>query len=155
MQHLKSLFLLVLLAKVASSDRITVYKSTSALNSHSHILSGLVLSNGSSFVDVRALPGLSICVRFNFKILMDGKSTVYQIESEAGWKLAYLNVGDKITFIGFGKDIDGNIPSWIVQKKGSRDYKKWSTNKWHHICMSYDRSTSHVIVVMVRAKWKA
>ncbi len=143
-----------ILGQMCHGELITVYQSIAPLKSPEPVLSGMILENGQENVDVTKMFGLSICVRFNFKVLMDSKSTLYEIMSdhergEPVWEMAYLRVGDSITFIGFGKDIDQDMPSWIVQMKGSQVFKKWTTNRWHHVCMSYDALNSYITVVLV------
>ncbi len=153
---MRLLILLITLASVASMSlafSVNVYKSTAPINNTNHVLSGLRIKNGPTNISVSHLPGLSICVRFNFKILMDMRSILYQIESsiteDPSWKLAYFIGGDKITFLGFGKDYLGNIPNWIVEKKTDDGINYLTANRWHHVCMSFDVLGSYIKVVLV------
>ncbi len=135
---------------------IKVYTSTAPLNDE-QVLSGLLLQDNTSNIELTQLPGLSICVRFNFKRLLDSKSVLYRIESgeleQQSWKFANFVIGYSASSIGFGKDHIGSVPSWIITEKDNHDdFSLWSPNKWHHVCMSYERFDSYISVVMVRMR---
>ncbi len=153
MGFIKFLIVLIVCTFRCSAEKVTVYKSNSTLNSQEHVLSGMLLKNGRTNVNVNQLRGLTICVRFNFQILMDRRSVLYQIESggaeDPSWKLAYFIGGDTVNFLGFGKDLLGDIPNWIVEKKTEDGVSYLTANRWHHLCMTYRATDTYIQVILV------
>ena len=58
------------------------------------------------------------------------------------------------TWFKFGNSNKGNgfKGSWILFDPLENDYLTWRLNKWHHICFSYSKQTSHISLVRVRFK---
>ena len=105
-------------------------------------LAGLRLQKDSIEKNTNFTSGITICTRFNYKILsrdevfhiFSNKNGYHKIGSEAGYEESFLFLW--------------NI-NWIIKDPESNKFQLWITNNWHHICLSYDRSTSHVIFVKV------
>ncbi len=136
------------------ADQIKVYQSTASLND-TRPLSGLHLVNDKPGVDLTKQPGFSICGRFNFKRFTGKQTVLFRIEGQE-WSLFRLLVGYKITFFAFGNtDAYGSSPSWAIReidKRGQSHLRIWYPNRWHHVCLSYQREGSHLSLIKVTFK---
>ncbi len=150
MWRVKEVLAIVCLAGNISSERVEVFKSTLPVG-NVQSMSGLQLMTDKDNVDLNRKFGFSLCARFNFKRLLLSKSTIVRIGTVSDWHLAFVFPGYQSSFIAFGNwDEYGSTPGWILQEKGSSDFMLWSTNRWHHICLSYKTSTSHITLVKVK-----
>ena len=57
-----------------------------------------------------------------------------------------MNAAYDMTFFWFGS------MNWIVKDLQRNSFIIWSTNRWHSICVSFDRKTSHLTLVKVKTK---
>ena len=48
------------------------------------------------------------------------------------------------TFFFFGS------MNWIIKDIELNSFLVWSTNRWHSICVAFDRTTSHITFVKVK-----
>ena len=131
------------------------YQSILPINA-SNPLAGLRLLKESIKRDTNFTNGITICNRFNYRQLGADKiwspktgigSYIYaqtnrgfHSESESVIK---LNAAYDKTFFWFGK------MNWILRDMVKDSFLAWSTNRWHGLCVSYDRKTSHITLVKV------
>ena len=141
------LIVLLLIVIPARADKLkTFFESISAVGTN-QVLSGLQFAGN---VQQQKLTDLSICGRFQYKTLAGARSRFMFIQSPTDWSLFKLGVGYKSSFVGFGNhDSHGSMPSFILQDVNSESYMIWSTNRWHHFCLSFRMSSSHLKVVKV------
>ena len=100
---------------------------------------------------------LTCCVRFNFQRLgeshLAGILTIHNSKSNAEFP-DFLRIYAKYpyTWLNFGNDESGAgfKSSWLLEDTFKDTYFFWRTNIWHHICFSYAKSTSHVILIKVK-----
>ena len=145
------MFLILLLSFIKSVHprTISLFESTAPV-SDNQVLSGLSLISDNVNVKLSEKPGFSLCARFNFKRLLKGKSMIVRIGTVEDWFLTFLFPGYHASFTAFGNwDENRSAPGWILQEKSADTFMLWSTNQWHHICMSYMTSTSHITYVKV------
>ncbi len=143
-------FLALLLPILARSQSIKVYESTLPLRDEDS-LSGLRLKTKDTNIDIADLSGISICAVFNFKRLLLTSSKLMTIQSpDQVWSLFNFMIGYEFSFFNFGNsDAFGSSTSWIMRLQFKETFIMWSTNRWHHICVSYTKSTSHISLIMV------
>ena len=79
--------------------------------------------------------GITICGRFNLARLA-GETRILAIGDQM-----WLFMGYHETFLQFG------FRNWIVKNPAANVFGIWSTNRWHHICFSFDRKTNHLMLI--------
>ncbi len=145
--------LILSLATLTIQKQVKVYESTSPLYA-TKVLSGLQLSNPNLDVDIGKMPGISYCIRFNYKRLMHSKSRLAGVQSKDwSWSLLQFLVGYWYSFTAFGTyDELRGIPGWIQQVVGAKNFLMWSANRWHHICVSFAKKDNHIMFIKVSKK---
>ena len=128
------MWLLLALLLIPNSNATPTQISTfSVTGEHAGLVSnGLTTQNISNFDK-----GITICTRFNYKQL----STQSWIFTQGA--LSWIFAGYQESFLMFG-----NI-NWILKDPKTQSFRMWITNRWHHICLSYDRNTSHISLMKV------
>ena len=92
---------------------------------------------------------LSICVRFNYKLLGDieksGTETKGRLVTIAEWREEGIDVkGEYValaawfphSFIGFGSG-----RTFFLRDPNRTDFEVWASNRWTHFCISYERKS--------------
>ena len=133
-----------------TSHGLVTYKSTLPLNATKPD-AGLKLIKESIKKDTNFEKGITICIRFNFLALLGSKSGFFihdtglasDWESLNAQSMFRANAGYKQTFFHFGN------MNWIVKDVESNIFLLWSTNRWHSICVAFDRTNSHITYVKV------
>ena len=133
--HKEIMRLLILLSllhiPICHSKLTAVYKT---IENNSTIGSGLKLIaesvNPSNFTN-----GISICGRFNLTRLA-GTTRILAIGNQM-----WAHMGYDETFFEFG------FRNGIVKEVHTNNFRLWSTNRWHQICISFNRKTSHLMFV--------
>ena len=116
-----------------TSFSLIVYKSNEPLQSITPF-SGITAFENTVKKSTNFERGISICVRFNYQKLTS-ESWVFVRPH-----LTRLFAGYAESFLFFGGK------NWIVKEV-------WVPNTWHHICLSYDRETSHLSLIKVSYSW--
>ena len=130
------------LIQIKLFEAIAIYESEEALNA-TDPFAGLKFIRNSTKQDSDFTQGVTFCVRFNFNRLSDG-STIFSVENP-GRPLAVLAfAGYQETFLFFGG------MNWIVKDPESQTFRLWTTNKWHHMCLGYDRNSSFLTLIRVK-----
>ena len=120
---------------------LVTYKSTLPLNATSPF-AGIRLLKESIKKDTNFTNGISICVRFNYRQL--GSGTFIFAQHKPGTDLfVQAQSGYYESFFFFGK------MNWILKDMKTGSFLVWSTNRWHSICVTFDRNTSHITLVKV------
>ena len=136
-----------------TSQALVTYKSTLPLNATAPN-AGLKLIKESIKRDTNFEKGISICIRFNFLALalLSSPLFTHDVGLATGWQTLYeqsmffANIRYKKTFFIFG------TMSWIVKDAKSGTFLLWSTNRWHSICVAFDRTNSHITFVKVHRR---
>ena len=131
-----------------SSQALVTYKSTLPLNATAPN-AGLKLIKESIKRDTNFEKGITICIRFNFLALVSsplftrdvGLATDWQTFNAQSTFSAWADY--KKTYFAFGTIF------WIVNDAKSGTFLLWSTNRWHSICVAFDRTNSHITFVKV------
>ena len=90
--------------------------------------------------------GITICGRFKYQRLSK-ESTMFDIAAQQqDQRLVWSFMGYKETFIGFGD----NHENWVVKNPPDNNFLIWASNRWHHVCLAYNRPTAHLLFVKVR-----
>ncbi len=114
---------------------------------------GMSLASGSALngLDIDNLSGLSICLRFNLRRLINESGWLVEWQSpDMDWSLFKVAVGYRKSTVAFGNnDTFGSMPSWIIRVQGEEGFNIWSTNKWHHLCFSFRASDKKVTFIKV------
>ena len=116
---------------------IKVYQSSKIPNPFFPIGLKLIAKSETNFT-----LGLTICGRFNYELLSK-ESNLFWIGTSYNDLFIWSFMGYKETFIGFGGHNS-------VVKDGDDNFLLWGPNRWHHICLAYDRPTAHLLFVKVR-----
>ena len=135
-------FLITISGILEKSQALVAYKSLEPINA-TEPLAGLKLQKDSIEKSSNFSKGITICCRFNFKILSrskvfwikSGSSEGPTITSEAGYAESFLFFWNM---------------NWIMKEAESQKFQIWNTNRWHHICLSFNKNTSHITFVKVR-----
>jgi len=138
-------YFIIIFSFIYNCYGIKVYQSTLAINAPSP-QSGLRLQKESVKKLSNFESGLSLCGRFNYKLLGDA-ARLFVIEGQ-GWSLMWSQMQYKATFISFG---DSN---WIIKDVEKNTFRIWMAYKWHHMCLSYDRVNKHITFVKVTLELK-
>ena len=131
-----------------TSQALVTYKSTLPLNATAPN-AGLKLIKESIKKDTNFEKGITICIRFNFLSLVWSPLFTHDVGLAPDWdtlyaqSMFYVRVGYKKTFFVIG------TMSWIVKDAKSGTFLLWSTNRWHSICVAFDRTNSHITFVKV------
>ena len=79
--------------------------------------------------------GITICGRFNLA-RVGHSSWIIAIGSQM-----WLFMGYQETFLEFG------FRNWVIKEIANDNFYLWSTNRWHQICLSFDRTQNHIMFV--------
>lgn len=123
------------------SQALVAYKSLEPINA-TQPFAGLKLDRNSVLKNTSFNQGLSFCARFNYRKL--GWDS-YMFTSLTPHHFARLSMGDSDTFLFFGN------MNWIVKELQTNKFQIWSTNKWHHVCLSFDRTQFHLKFFKVKS----
>ena len=133
-----------------TSQALVTYQSTLPLNATKPD-AGLKLIKESIKKDTNFEKGITICLRFNFLAFLGWESYIFTHDTGPGtdWhsfkvqSIFHAWAGYKQTFFYFGN------MNWIVKDVESNIFLLWSTNRWHSICVAFDRTNSHITYVKV------
>ena len=125
---------LLILILIRSSESITVYSSVQS-NGTSSMGSGLKLLPDSVSQPSNFTQGITICGRFNLARLA-GSNFILAIGQQM-----WLFMGYAETFLEFG------FRNWVIKDLATDNFYIWSTNRWHQICLSFDRQSHHLMFV--------
>ena len=128
------IFLLIILH---ISQALVTYQSTIPLNATSPF-SGLKLDKESIKKDTNFSNGITICIRFNYRQL--NINLIIFFNQQSGTK---TRAGYQRTFFDFGG------MNWMIKDLKRDSFHIWSTNRWHSLCVSFDKATSHIAYVKV------
>ena len=135
-------FLIIFPAILKESQALVAYKSLEPINA-TEPLAGLKLQKDSIEKSSNFSQGITICCRFNFKIL--SRSNVFWIKSGlSGGPTIASEAGYADSFLFFWN------MNWIMKEAESQKFQIWNTNRWHHICLSFNKTTSHLTFVKVK-----
>ena len=134
-----------------TSRALVTYQSTLPLSATKPD-AGLKLIKESIKKDTNFEKGITICLRFNFLALLGQGGYIFIHDTGLGtdWLSSRVQsmfqawAGYKQTFFHFGH------MNWIVRDVESNIFLLWSTNRWHSICVAFDRTNSHITYVKVR-----
>ena len=132
-------FLIIISGILQKSQALVAYKSLELINA-TEPLAGLKLQKDSIEKSSNFTQGITICCRFNFKILSRSKvfwikNGDHTVSSEAGYAESFLFFWNM---------------NWIMKEAESQKFQIWNTNRWHHICLSFNKITSHLTFVKVK-----
>ncbi len=130
---------------VDSAETLKVYRSSEPIESL-RPLAGLQLDTSKTSVTITK--GLTLCVRLNYRLLAEN-SKLFIIESPE-WGLMWFKVNYRASFFGFGTGTGVNTKSnWIIKDLEKNRFMIWMANNWHHVCIAYDKQSSHIALVKV------
>ena len=133
-----------------TSQALVTYQSTLPLNATKPD-AGLKLIKESIKKDTNFEKGITICLRFNF-LALGKKSTVFSHDTGLATDLQTFKAHSMFcqsadykqnTFFYFG------TMGWIVKDVETDTFLLWSTNRWHSICVAFDRTHSRITYVKV------
>ena len=142
MRFYQLLLLILIGLHLKTSQALVTYQSTLLLNATKPD-AGLKLIKGSIKKDTNFEKGITICLRFNFLALGSfifshdtGPATDRQlmIGTISGYWQTLFIFGTTILNV---KDVESDT------------FLLWSTNRWHSICLAFDRTNSHITFVKV------
>ena len=128
------IFLLIILD---FSQALVTYQSIIPLNATTPF-SGLKLDKESIKNDTNFSDGITICIRFNYRQL--NINLIIFFNQYSGTK---TRAGYQRTFLDFGG------MNWMIKDLKRDSFHIWSTNRWHSLCVSFDKATSHIAYVKV------
>lgn len=147
MNH-KILLLEFFLLLLKYSDSLILYQSTIPIQ--------IEEVSGLHFVPGHLLKvydhSLSACVRINYKRFKSytGATILHFGDLNLARPFVNLAAGYPWTFPDLGLYLkEKGYDNWILREL-PENYIVWTTNKWHHVCLSYSKVNSSVIVVKVQ-----
>ena len=147
MNH-KVLLLKCFLLLLKYSNSLILYQSTIPMQIDK--VSGLhFLNDYSSKVDDH---NLSACVRINYKRFKSytGATILHFGDIALARPFVNLAAGYPWTFPDLGIYLkEKGYDNWILRELPD-NFIVWTTNKWHHVCLSYSKVNSRIIVVKVQ-----
>ena len=128
---------------------LKIYKSTIPIETDGGVSGLQYLNSGNNpntFKDE-----FTICLRFNFKRLGPNARILsvdspFSSQKDYVWLIAnYPNTWFGVGHMGHDENTYSN---WVLLDP---NYKTnlWIANKWHHFCLSFSRSKSNIIAVLV------
>lgn len=145
-----------ILSAESQFDTIKVLRSTLSLKDYGDAVSGAKLVPPQDKANNVTAESLTLCIRFNFKLLgtYEGRSRLITIEDwrqdeqDSNFQLMWFGAMFPFSFFGFGYPREhGSYKSWVLYDPLSNDFEIWASNRWTHVCFSYDKRTSFVRVV--------
>ena len=127
------------LIQMQSIESITVY---STVNDHgSTVESGLKLLPESVTQTSNFTQGIAICGSIN-SVRLTGTNFLFAIGNSKIGTSTFLHMGayESVFYFLFG--------NCIIKDPVTNSFQIWSTNRWHHICISFDRNTHHLMLVI-------
>ena len=126
--------MMIFLWLIVENQSLVVYKSLEPIDAKEP-LAGLTFDPKSALKATDFSTGISFCGRFNYRKL--GWQS-FMVASSNPHLLVRLSMGGQSTFLFFGN------MNWIVKDLEKDKFLIWSTTRWHHICLSFDRINSHL-----------
>lgn len=134
--NIKAFLVLVVTIKHVFAG-LSAYKSTLSITDPNPD-AGLRLVRNATKKETDFTDGLAFCGRFNYRRLSTD-SVLFQFESMNLWTW----MGYDQTFLFFSQY------NWIVRDVHKNSFSIWTAQRWHHICLSFDRNTSHLLFIKV------
>ncbi len=114
--------------------------------------------SGAKLVDNRqvAVTDVTFCIRFNFKLLggFEGRSQLIHIEDwrdrpkDSDFNMMWFAASYPNTFFGFGHPrVKGSYKSMFVRDPSRSGFEVWETNRWSHVCFSYEKKNGYIRMV--------
>ena len=150
MEALLKLIFFILLSNVIS---LKMFKSNDNDN-WENVISGLHYKSKEGEKWPTLSNSLTVCIRFNIKRLgVPGKPALFLIGNK---RLPFFQLFAQYpqSWLVLGNTNNGNeFSSWrMLYDPKRKSYPMWRLYKWHHVCMSYSKKSSHISFVQVRKK---
>ena len=137
-----TILVILLLTNLENVFTITAYHSMEALNA-TNPLAGLTFDVSSVSKATNFTKGITFCIRFNFKLL-SRESTIFATNMPTDDSVRLLlSAGYHWSLLYFGG------LNWILKESVSGSFELWSTNRWHSICLGFDKLTSRITLIKV------
>ncbi len=69
------------------------------------------------------------------------------------FQLLNLGANFPFSFFGFGNPKEeGSYKTFVLRDVETGEFEVWATNRWSHVCISYQKSNGHLRVVKVRGR---
>ena len=144
-----NIFAILLLTSLASNLIALKMFESHNVNFDKEMIHGLHRKKQSE-IEITFSNSFAACIRLKVKrIARDNSVKLLVIE-----KFFYLYAQYPETWFLFGNSNQGKgyKGSWILYDPVENSYMTWRLNKWHHICFSYSKQTSHISLVKVSSK---
>ena len=140
---------------VSMTQTLSVFKSVLNMEKAKKVPSGLHYSNPSN--KVLETHDFSACIRFNYKRLgiTSADARIITIPNPKIVDLSRLFLKTyaryDATWFDFGnyEKVNG-FSSFVIKNVYRDDFQIWSIDRWHHMCLAFDKKTFKVILVKVR-----
>ena len=134
------ILLLFIHLQFQNAQALLTYESTLPIN-ETNPFAGLKFVKDSIKIDTNFKDGITICLRLYlrklggvvFKHEYPGKPVF--MEAQAIYKRSFFFFGNM---------------NWIVKDLQKNSFFIWSTNRWHSVCVSFDKKTSQITFVKVK-----
>ena len=64
------------------------------------------------------------------------------------FNLLWFDASFPYSFFGFGHPRKkGSYKSFLIRDPERDDFEVWATNRWSHVCLSYEKRTGHLRIV--------
>ena len=133
-------------------NSLQYYKSTLTLLESEKNISGLHLQNTVKNPNTSSF---SISIRLHFNRLGRGNDArVFDLSWPEGSVRPFLYVYARYpyTWMSFGHyehHENDTFVGYIISENDPPDYLVWATNRWHHLCLAFDKANHKISIVKV------
>ena len=128
---------------------LNVYQSTVSLIESKSLVSGLHFQT-TAMTTIHS-NSLTVCIRFNFKRLgLGNEARIFAFDWPGSSKdFLYMYARYPQTWMSLGHYEDPTaFGGYIISE--NYNYNVWATNRWHHLCLSFEEKATKIILVKVR-----
>ena len=160
---------LVLMLIIGYGSSLRIFESTLPIDSLAGV-SGLKYVPTDDQTDVRFTNSFTICARFNYQLLGNNAFLIDIVPKIIGSRdFFWFKINYPASWWGFGNSekgvgnivkhvfifevaqfhVSGYFSNWILQDPITDSFGIWHTYSWHHICITYDSTQSHITIAKV------
>lgn len=139
-------FFLYLLTTICG---LNVYQSTVSLIESNSLVSGLHFQT-TAMTTIHS-NSLTVCIRFNYKRLgLGNEARIFAFDWPGSSKdFLYMYARYPHTWMSLGHyENPTAFGGYIISE--NYNYNVWATNRWHHLCLSFEEKATKITLVKVR-----
>ena len=143
--------LVFLLFALKFTNALYSYKSTLSLLEANHKISGLHLLKNDELSNTNYSNSFSTCIRFNYNRLGIGnEARIFDYAWPAGSARPFLYMYARYpqSWMSFGHYENPTAFTGLILSE-NQIYNIWATQRWHHLCLAFDKANWGIRIVKV------